>query len=115
MCRTLCELHETEFCKTCKGRQEEVYTMDQWAIDGSFNAEPMQEVAEEVYYEFLNSLPPLPIPRELGMCGFMNSEPYIHNIDSKGRYTAFYAAFGKSGDKYYYLGLVNKYGEKTNK
>jgi len=89
--------------------------MEQWAIDGTFKAEPMQEVSEVVYFEFMNSLPPLHLPNNLGMCGFMNSEPYTHKLDNKNRYTAFYAAFGKLGGKYYYLGLVNSHGEKTDK
>lgn len=115
MCKTLCDLKDSEFCETCKGYTKDIYGMEQWSKDGTFNAEPMQEISADVYNEFFGSLPPIPIPSSLGMCGFMNSEPYTHAIDSKGRYTAFYACFGKIKDHYYYLGLVNRAGEKTIK
>ena len=37
---------------------------EQWAADGSFKAEPGQEIEETVYNELFNVLPPLPLPIE---------------------------------------------------
>lgn len=92
----------------------DVYTMEQWRADGSFSAEPGQEIAADVYEEMLNCMPPGTLPRETARkalreykipvhAGFLMGEP--HSSDKHGQY---YLAFGMSDygrDKhYYYLG-----------
>lgn len=95
-----------------------LYTMEQWAEDRTFKAEPGQEIAEAVYNEMLNNLPPLSLPRSKAEqtlqeykipvhAGFLMGEP--HSSDSNG---LLYLAFGMNdygkGKHYYYLGLSHK-------
>lgn len=78
-----------------------VYTSEQWAADKSFNAEPGQEVSEEVYNEMFNVMPIQRLKEAHGcMAGFRTTEPYCHRNGQP-----LYMAFGKRGSKYYYLGL----------
>lgn len=93
-----------------------VYTREQWRRDRNFSAEIGQEVEEDIYYEMLDCLPPLSLPNTETTsgysAGFRVGEPYIHAQSAKtGEFTAFYAAFGKKGNKYYFLGNMNRYGE----
>ncbi len=57
------------------------------------------EISEDVYDNFLESLPPISIFK-----GFMNSEPYSHNANGEPRYLA----FQHIGDKYYFIGLLTR-------
>lgn len=100
-------------CFTVEDVERAIYTMDQWSNDGSFSAEVGQEVSEEVYFQMFNAMPPLRLPRECGyLSGFRMGEPYTHEQSEKtGEFLAHYAAFGKRGGKYYFLGHLNKYGE----
>lgn len=95
-----------------------VYSMEQWAAERTFNAEPGQQISEEVYNEMLNNLPPLPLPQSKAEqslqdykipvhAGFLMGEP--HSSDNNG---LLYLAFGMndygSGKRYYYLGLSHE-------
>ena len=92
-----------------------LYTMEQWTADGTFNAEPGQEITADVYEAMLNCMPPGKLPREKARqalrdygipvhAGFLMGEP--HSSDKRGQY---YLAFGMydygKGKHYYYLGL----------
>lgn len=100
--------------------KEQVYDMTSWKKDGSFSASPGQQVSREVYEEMYNCMPPLRLSREavnrartLGrivLCGFMVGEP--SSSDSQG---VLYNAFGKEGEKYYYLGLAHEQKTKRRK
>lgn len=94
----------------------EIYTKEQWSKDRNFSAVVGQEVEEDIYYEMCDCLPPLSLPRaettQGYSAGFRVGEPYTHRQSPKtGKFTAFYAAFGKRNGKYYFLGNMNKYGE----
>ena len=93
----------------------DIYTMERWRQDGSFNADPGQEITEAVYNEMLNCMPPGSLPRDKARqvlrdynlpihAGFLMGEP--HSSDKRGQY---YLAFGMNdygkGKHYYYLGL----------
>ena len=95
----------------------EIYTREQWNKNRSFAAKVGQEVEEDIYWDMYDCLPPLRLPRECGYAsGFRVGEPYIHEQSAKtGEWLAHYAAFGKNGDKYYFLGHLNKYGELCSK
>ena len=67
--------------------KKDIYTSEQWAADGSFKAEPGQEIEETVYNELFNVLPPLPLPIETAQraltdlnipvhAGFLMGEPH---------------------------------------
>jgi len=83
------------------------YTNENWNYDESFSAVPGQEVTEEIYEDMFEVLPPYSLPRckrtEEYSCGFMVSEPATHDLNT-GK--ALYSAFGKRGDKYYFIGLL---------
>lgn len=98
----------------------DVYTMEQWKRDGAFNAEPGQEITEDVYNEMLDCMPPQTIPQETARqalevyrvpvhAGFLMGEP--HSTDTDG--TPLYLAFGMNdygkGKHYFYLGLSRPY------
>ena len=98
--------------------ERKIYTSTQWAADGSFKAEPGQEIDESIYNDLFNVLPPLPLPNTAAEealtkleipvhAGFMMGEPHSH--DKEG---ALYLAFGRNdygkGTRYFYLGLYHK-------
>lgn len=98
-----------------------IYTMKQWVKDGIFNAQPGQEISEEVYNLMLNCLPPKTLPSETARialevynipvhAGFLMGEPDSCNEDGKQLYLAFGMNDYGSGTlrkdpHYYYLGL----------
>lgn len=103
-----------------------LYTMEQWTQDRTFNAEAVQEISAEIYEQMLNCMPPerLPITKARQAlqdynipvhAGFLMGEP--HSSDNNGN--LLYLAFGSndygSGTKhephYYYLGLSIKQPE----
>ena len=52
------------------------YTMEDWQKDRTFKAAIGQNVSDEVYYQMLNSVPPV----YMG-CGFTQiGEPYSHEL-----------------------------------
>lgn len=78
-----------------------VYTMQDWAKDGTFSAVKGQEVSEDIYNEFYNMMPIQRLKEAHGCtAGFRTTEPYSHESGK-----AVYMAFGKRDGKYYYLGL----------
>lgn len=91
-----------------------IYTSEQWEKDRTFKAEPMQQIEQEIYFHFLNCMPPLNINKDFAynlinngfhlMGAFLMSEPYSHNGQGK----ALYMAFGHDGNNYYYLGLSTR-------
>lgn len=98
-----------------------VYTMEEWAKDGEFNAKAGQEISEEIYNKMLNCIPSKPLPQKKARqalrvynipvhFGFLMGEP--HSCDKEGNqlYLAFGGNdFGRSVNHkephYYYLGL----------
>lgn len=78
-----------------------LYTMEQWKKDKSFNATAGQEITPEVYNEMLNTVPPKSLPHYITDTGFLMGEPH----DSKNGKLR-YKAFVKRGTRYYYLGLL---------
>ena len=93
-----------------------LYTMAHWDADGTFSAEPGQEISAEVYDEMLNCMPPKTLPASKALqavhdygipvhAGFLMGEP--HSSDRYGN--QLYLAFGMNdygkGKHYYYLGL----------
>ena len=94
-----------------------IYNREQWERDGAFNADPGQEITEDVYNEMLNCMPPKNLPRDKARqalqdlkipvhAGFLMGEPYGH--DKEGQ---LYLAFGMNdygkGKHFYYLGLAH--------
>lgn len=92
-----------------------IYTSEQWAIDGAFKAEPGQEITADIYNDLFNALPPKRLPAETAEralrefnipvhAGFLMGEPHSH--DDGG---ALYLAFGRNdygrGTHYFYIGL----------
>lgn len=92
-----------------------VYTMENWKSDRTFNAEPGQEISEDIYNEMLNCMPPKTLPRDKAAqaleayripvhAGFLMGEPHSDSKDGN-----LYLAFGMNdygkGKHYYYLGL----------
>lgn len=96
------------------------YTMRDWRAAGTFNAEPGQEISEDVYNTMRDCLPPKSIPKETAErawtehqipvhAGFLMGE--AHTVDEDGQ--PLYLAFGSNnygkGSRYYYLGLSKAY------
>ena len=83
------------------------YTAEDWNRDGHFSAAPGQEVTFEVYQELFNSLPPYSLPhckRTQGYsAGFLVGESMTGDPRT-GK--TLYMAFGRNGDKCYYIGLL---------
>ena len=93
-------------------KRSDIYTKEQWRTDGTFSAQPGQEITADVYDSMLNCVPPRSLPKETARrasqdhsvsihAGFLMGEP--HCSDKEGR--QLYLAFGMSGNRYYYLGL----------
>ena len=93
----------------------ELYTMEQWHKDRTFQAVPGQEITADIYENMLNCMPPRKLPQEKAQealqaynipvhVGFLMGEP--HSSYKHGQY---YLAFGMNdygkGKHYYYLGL----------
>jgi hypothetical protein len=83
-----------------------IFTMQDWKRDFSEDIKPFidvetltTEISEEVYYNFMESLPPIGIYK-----GFMNSEPVSHDRNGQPIYNAFQCV----NDKYYYIGTYTR-------
>ena len=75
-------------------------TMEQWSTskrDFSSFAEPGDEIDEEIFYHFLEVLP----PAIMTMFGFLVGEPYSHDNNNKPLYAAFH---NSPNHRYYYEG-----------
>ncbi|MCM1437823.1 MAG: hypothetical protein NC131_01235 [Roseburia sp.] len=99
---------------------EYIYTREDWEFDGTFKPLIGQEISADIYEQMYNCLPPLDLnggklARDLGIVGgFRVGEPTTYAKSAKtGKFTAFYGAFGRTrnGEKFYFLGDMNKYGE----
>lgn len=97
-----------------------VYTMKQWTKDGTFHAEPGQEISEEIYNTMMNCLPPKTLPSTKAAqalddynipvhAGFLMGEPDSSDKNGNQLYLAFGMNDFGSGTRrephYYYLGL----------
>lgn len=85
------------------GNAPGAYSMDDWQLDGDFNAFEGQEVAPEVYEEMLNALPPLSLSnktKEGVSSGFLMGEPSAS--DAKG---LLFMAFGIRNGHHFFLGF----------
>lgn len=91
------------------------YTEEQWSKDGTLKVQPGQQIETKIYDALLNVLPPRRLPHAdfpvAVTSGFMCGEPYTHE-EFDGVWQAFYFAFGRNGDKCYYLGLYSASGNK---
>ena len=92
-------VYEYEYCG------DDVYDGYRWHKDGSFSANPGQEVTPEIYQDMFDCLPPrrLPhIPETQGYtAGFLVGEPHDH---ANGK--AVYAAFGRCGERCFFIGYL---------
>lgn len=97
----------------------DIYTPEQWQSDGTFSAQPGQEISAEIYEAMLNALQPHSLPRDKAQqalndynipvhAGFLMGE--MQDTDENGR--PLYMAFGMNdygkGKRYFYLGLSVK-------
>ncbi|MBR6570411.1 MAG: hypothetical protein IKK75_08170 [Clostridia bacterium] len=93
-------VYEYEYCG------EDVYDGYRWHLDCNFSAKPGQEVTPEIYHNMLDCMPPLSLPRlpetQGYIAGFLVGEPHDH--DERGR--ALYAAFGRTGERCFFLGYL---------
>lgn len=95
----------------------DVYTMETWKRDGTFKAEPGQEITEQLYDIMLNCLPPKPLPQgkarqaldDYGTpvhAGFLMGQEDSTDPDGHPLYMAFGMNSYGSGARFYYLGLA---------
>ena len=92
--------------KIIGGQEYEVYTMTDWARDRTLSVKVGQVIEPDVYYQLLNSVPP--------MCYrggyFQPGEPYDHDWNT-GK--ALYQTFKSVGDNYYlFEGLMPAKSDK---
>ena len=76
-------------------------TLEQWEYSREYFenfATPGDEIDEEIYYYFLEVLPPATITRK----GFLVGEPYDHNGQGEAMFSTFYQY---PGNKYVYGGI----------
>lgn len=73
------------------------YTMDDWAADGSFNANKGQEVDIEVVRQMRDCVPPETMTRDCLQVG----EAYDHDRNTG---EALYTTFEKQGERWFFTG-----------
>lgn len=73
----------------------------------STTAERGQEIAESVYYNFLDVLPPIYLRGGQGWAaGFQMGEPYTHMKDTRtNKFRPVYMTFTRADGHFYYQGL----------
>lgn len=79
-----------------------IYTNDDWELDGTFSADPGQEIEESIYEYFFNCMPPLYLSTEDSAGydgGFLMGEMYDYKDGP------LHMAFGRKDKKCYYIGL----------
>jgi len=86
-----------------------VYTLRDWARNGSFSAVPGQEVSEYVYTAMQGFRPTSDFPscectRDFSS-GFMCDEPY--GVQPR-TWKMTYLTFGRIGNRYYFIGALPK-------
>lgn len=66
-----------------------------------------QEITEEVYYDFLNVMPPISLKGGQGVtAGFQMGEPYCHREDTRtGAWRPMHMTFTKVDGRYFYQGI----------
>lgn len=66
-----------------------------------------QEITEDVYYDFLNVMPPISLRGGQGVtAGFQMGEPYCHRVDTRvGRSRPMFMTFTRSEGRYFYHGI----------
>jgi len=85
--------------RTIDGREYDVYTAQDWERDRTLKVQAGQVIEPAVFWQLLNSVPPLTYGRGI----FQPGEPYSHDWDS-GR--ALYRTFEQMGEDYWkYVGL----------
>ena len=86
---------------------DSVYTREDWHRDREFNPVPGQEIEGEIYEDMYDCMMPYRLPcckRTQGYdAGFLMGEP---NTSEIGTGRQLYIALGKSGNRYYYIGLL---------
>ena len=76
-------------------------TMQAWNDNGgdfSKYVQPKDEIDSDMYFYFLECLP----PRIMKSYGFLVGEPYTHNSEGKAVYDSFYQSL--DGKRFYYGG-----------
>lgn len=77
-------------------------TTENWPND--FSTLPVgTEISEEVYYHFLDILPPFSLKKSL-FAGFQVSEPHSYQKTERGIYAPTYMTFVSRNGKYFYAG-----------
>lgn len=83
-----------------------MYTISDWNRDGTFKAQPGQEIQYDIYYQMHIVVPPKAAPLKLRN---QYDEAYlmgeIYDIDTATEKPIF-MAFGSKNGHYYYIGLV---------
>lgn len=77
----------------------EVYTMEQWAKDGTFKAKPGQFVEESIYWQMLNCVPPRSCSRDYMQVGEADG-----TCPKTGRDT--YATFARENGMWKFVGYL---------
>ena len=79
--------------------EKNVYTMEQWAKDGTFKAKPGQFVEESIYWQMLNCVPPRSCSR-----GYMQVGEADGTCPKTGRDT--YATFARENGMWKFVGYL---------
>ena len=82
------------------------YTKQQWANDRDFKAAVGQPIESDIYWDMLESVPPVYSRR----CTFQVGEPHSH--DSNGR--PLYGTFTSQGDTCYFVGYLHCNEDEIN-
>lgn len=85
-----------------------MFTREQWKGDFHKCCQPGEEISEDLYWYFLELLPPINLGSGAKMCGFQVSEPHDHVVCTDGKMRARYPTFGTNNGKFYYLGIFTK-------
>lgn len=83
--------------------EKNVYTMEQWAKDGTFKAKPGQFVEESIYWQMVNCVPPRSCSRNYLQVG----EAYGYDFD---KHCTTYSTFAREDGMWKFLGDL-PYGE----
>ena len=97
-----------------------IYTMKDWTRDGTFKAEPGQEIDAQLYETMQNAVPPRAIPKETAArawelyrvpvhAGFLMGQQETTDEDGTPLFLAFGSNDYGKGAHYYYLGLSKPY------
>ena len=76
-----------------------MFTREQWKGDFHKCCQPGEEITEDLYWYFLDLLPPISLGSGAKMCGFQVSEPHDHVFCTDGKMRARYPTFGTNNSK----------------